>query len=80
MGSECGNYSSTVENGIMISVFEDTQEPRPRYYAWVGGWDDHDRATHTRVYRDQWSAVRQAVNIAKRNATERKRGLSAAQG
>jgi hypothetical protein len=78
MGNECGNYSSEVRNGIMISVFEDTQEDQPRYYAWVGSWEDHDRATHTRVYRNELAAIRQAENIAKRSAKERKRGLAVA--
>ena len=79
MGSECGNYSNTIRGEVMISIFEDTQEAHPRYYAWVGDWDDHDRATHTRTYRDEGSAIRQAENIAKRSAKERQRGILAAQ-
>jgi hypothetical protein len=29
-----------------VSVFEDTQQETPRYYAWVGDWDAHDHAHH----------------------------------
>jgi hypothetical protein len=64
MGLENGNYSSTTRNGIMISVFEDTQEKEPRYYAWVGDWDDHDRAKHTEVYPDRDSAIDEAITHA----------------
>jgi len=73
-----GNYDCTIIDGVMISTFEDLQESRPRYYAWVGADSDHDKATHTRVYREESSAIRQAINIAKRNATERRRGIEAA--
>lgn len=68
MGSENGNYARTEIEGIVISVFEDTQEARPRYYAWAGEWDDHDTAQHTRVYRSESCAVDEALRMAKRRA------------
>ena len=42
---------------IDVSVFEDTQEGTPRYYAWRGTWSDHDSATHTGVYGSMGEAV-----------------------
>ena len=33
-----------IYEGDGYMVFEDTQEAVPRFYGWLGTWDDHDTA------------------------------------
>jgi len=42
------------------TLFEDLTSDSPRYYAWIGDWDDHDRVPHTRVC-DTWEAAVEQV-------------------
>lgn len=42
----CNHANGNVYQGSGFTIFEDTQELYPRYYGWVGTWDDHDTAEH----------------------------------
>lgn len=66
MRVECGEFLATqIINGFAITAFKDMQEGRPRYYAWVGIAEDHDRPGNcTSIYSTENAALMAAANRA----------------